>query len=353
MHITLGVDGHKESHTVVAINQVGQFLDQITIANDPHGFQGAYRWACDLGPDRTWGIENSGHFAWAFAQYLLSQGEALFEVSPHLTGRKRNRSHDAPKSDPNDALAVARIVLQDGDKLHPVKQEDETTKVKLLVEQRGNLVSERTRLLNQLHAHLTDIEPHYKKEISKLNQVEVLNRYKTYTLEGASSIQKIRITLIRQLAGLIVHFNQQIQALEKLIKPIVLVIAPALVSIEGIAEITAAQLVARVGNIDHVPSAASLAHYGGLAPIQCGTAENYYDIVNSKGDRQLNAIFHRIAATQARQNPLAKAYLAKKKAEGKTPKHAFRCLKRRMVDVVYAVWKSGQAYQPPVAKAAA
>ena len=85
--------------------------------------------------------------------------------------------------------------------------------------------------------------------------------------------------------------------------------------------------------------------------LEC--SENYYDIVNSKGDRQLNAIFHRIAATQARQNPLAKAYLAKKKAEGKTPKHAFRCLKRRMVDVVYAVWKSGQAYQPPVAKAAA
>ena len=57
MHITLGVDGHKESHTVVAINQVGQFLDQITISNDPAGFQGAYRWAYDLGPDRTWGIE--------------------------------------------------------------------------------------------------------------------------------------------------------------------------------------------------------------------------------------------------------------------------------------------------------
>ena len=70
--------------------------------------------------------------------------------------------------------------------------------------------------------------------------------------------------------------------------------------------------------------------------------------VNSKGDRQLNAVFHRIAQTQSAHNPLAKAYLAKKKAEGKTSKHAFRCLKRRMVDIIYAVWKSGKPYQPPV-----
>ena len=48
---------------------------------------------------------------------------------------------------------------------------------------------------------------------------------------------------------------------------------------------------------------------------------------------------------QSRYNPLAQAYLRKKKAEGKTPKHAFRCLKRRMVDIVHAVWKGGQTHQ--------
>ena len=37
----------------------------------------------------------------------------------------------------------------------------------------------------------------------------------------------------------------------------------------------------------------------------------------------------------------------KKKAEGKTPKHAFRCLKRRLVDIVFAVWTSRQEYQSP------
>jgi transposase len=99
-----------------------------------------------------------------------------------------------------------------------------------------------------------------------------------------------------------------------------------------------------------VASAASLARYAGLAPIRCGTAGNYYHRVNPRGDRQLNAIFHRIAQVQSRHNPLARAYLAKKKAEGKTSKQAFRCRKRRMVDIVYAVWKSGQAYQVPTSE---
>lgn len=351
MHITLGVDAHKESHTVVAINQVGRFQDQVTIPNDPEGYQQAYRWACQLGEKRTWGVENSGHFGRGFAQYLLGQGEPVLEVSPHLTGRKRRRSRDASKSDPNDALAVARVVLQEDDPLPAVAPEDQTTQVKLLVEQRDNLVSERTRLLNQLHAHLTEVDPHYKKRVGKPKQVRTLKRCQTYPFPQEDPIGEIRILIIRQVATLILQLNDQIKQLEKRIEPLVEQIAPTLLTIQGVGVLNAAQLIARVGNIHTVASASTLAHYGAIAPIRCGTAGNYSYRVNSKGDRQLNAVIHRIAQTQSAHNPLAKAYLDKKKAEGKTPKHAFRCLKRRMVDIVYAVWKSGKPYHAPVSKA--
>jgi hypothetical protein len=42
-----------------------------------------------------------------------------------------------------------------------------------------------------------------------------------------------------------------------------------------------------------------------------------------------------IAVCQLRCEPLAQAYDAKKRAEGKTARSALRCLKRRLVDVVY------------------
>ena len=149
--ITLGADCHKQTHTVAATNAIGQTVDTVTISNDPSGYVEVYLWALALGADRRWGIENSGSYGRGLGQYLLSQGEEVFEVSPHLTGKKRRGSVQATKSDPNDALAVARVVLQDGDRLHRVVCEDETHQVALLVEHRDNLVSERTRFINQLH----------------------------------------------------------------------------------------------------------------------------------------------------------------------------------------------------------
>ena len=138
-----------------------------------------------------------------------------------------------------------------------------------------------------------------------------------------------------------------IAQMEREIRLLVEQIAPVLLSVTGIAWLHAAHLIAYVGPIQQVRSAAALAHYAATAPIRCGTAGRYYHRLDHRGHRRLNGVFHRIALVQARFNPLAKAYLEKKKAEGKTSKQAFRCLKRRMVDIVYAVWKSGQAYQLP------
>jgi transposase len=337
---------------VVVTDAAGRDLGAQTINNDIQGYAQAYQWACELGADRIWGIENSGHFGRGLAQYLLLQGERVLEVSPHLTGKQRRRSVDRSKSDPNDALAVARVVLQDGHKLHPVAPEDETMQVRLLVEQRDNLVGQRVRLLNQLHAHLTEVEPHYKKRLGKLKEPETLKQCQAYPMPQDDPIGTVRVTIIRQLAALILLLDEQIGQLEAQIEPLVNQIASCLLSIQGISLLNAAKLIARVGNIQTVSRAASLANYCGIAPVRCGSAGNYHHRVNPRGDRQLNAVFHLIARTQSAHNPLARAYLAKKKAEGKPSKHAFRCLKRRMVDIVFAVWKSGKPYQVPVSKVA-
>ncbi len=213
MKIVLGVDGHKQSHTVVAIDPVGRRLDQLTFTNDPAGHAQAYAWACGLGTERTWGVENSGHLAHAFAQYVLSQGEKVLEVSPHLTGRQRRRSRDASKSDPNDGLAVARVILQEGAALPAVASDDETTQIKVLVEQRDNRVAQRTRLLNQLHGQWTEVDPHYKERLGPLDAPKTLKRCQGWPLPKADPLKEIRITLIRQLARLIRQLNEHIAQL--------------------------------------------------------------------------------------------------------------------------------------------
>jgi transposase len=51
--------------------------------------------------------------------------------------------------------------------------------------------------------------------------------------------------------------------------------------------------------------------------------------------RRLNRAVHVVARTQAQWDPRAKAYIEKKRAEGKTRAEAQRCLKRRLSDVIY------------------
>ena len=272
----------------------------------------------------------------------------VLEVSPHLTGKKRRGSYQSAKSDPHDALAAARVVLQDGDKLHLIAREDETCQVKLLVEHRDNLVNERTRFINQLHVHMSEMEPAYKKRVGQLRAPRAWRLCRRYPLCKDDPIRALRAGIIRQIAGLILDLSKQIEALEAQLKGLVLRLAPSLLSIKGVNIVSAAQLISCVGDIALVPSAAALARYCGIAPVLSGSAGNHYHRVNPRGDRRLNGIFHLIAQTQSAHNPLAKEYLAKKCVEGKTQKHAFRCLKRRMVDIVYAVWKSGKPYQAPV-----
>jgi transposase len=53
------------------------------------------------------------------------------------------------------------------------------------------------------------------------------------------------------------------------------------------------------------------------------------------GNRQLNAAIHRIAVTQIRCHPDARAYLERRLANHDTKTEALRALKRRLSDVVY------------------
>jgi hypothetical protein len=76
--------------------------------------------------------------------------------------------------------------------------------------------------------------------------------------------------------------------------------------------------------------------------------------LNPGGNRQLNAALHRIAVAQARSHPPARAYLARRRQEGKSWKEALRALKRFILRAVWRRWQRClQGEQPaPVAVAA-
>ena len=59
--------------------------------------------------------------------------------------------------------------------------------------------------------------------------------------------------------------------------------------------------------------------------------------LSRRGNRRLNHAIHMAAVTQIRyRHSDGRAYYDRKLAEGKTPKEALRCLKRRVSDAIYA-----------------
>jgi transposase len=59
-----------------------------------------------------------------------------------------------------------------------------------------------------------------------------------------------------------------------------------------------------------------------------------------RGNRQLNAAFHRIAVTQIRCHKPARDYVERKMSDGKTKREALRCLKRQLVRAVFTTMRS-------------
>jgi transposase len=118
-----------------------------------------------------------------------------------------------------------------------------------------------------------------------------------------------------------------------------------LTSMKGIDTILAARIVAHANGIDRFSKVNKFIRYAGIAPIERSSGKKKRHIRDSRGNRQLNSTFYLAALNQLRWNPKAKAYFDKKVAEGKTKKHALRCLMRRTASIVYGLLKSGEAYR--------
>ena len=112
-------------------------------------------------------------------------------------------------------------------------------------------------------------------------------------------------------------------------------VAPQLLTQPGFGPLTAAKLVGEVAGIERFATDAKLARAAGVAPIPVSSGRTNRQRLDRGGNRQLNATLHRIAVTRARCHPETKAYLDRKRAEGKSTREAIRCLKRHLARDVW------------------
>jgi transposase len=344
MDFVAGVDTHKDSHTIVFLNERGQSVKTLTISATDEGYANALQAAADLGNVR-WGLESTGCYGNALAKFLCEHEAEVFEVPGSYTKRHRRRSSRTGKSDALDAQAIAEAVLREADRLPRFSSSPEREAMRLRYEQRDRLVKQRTEAINRLRSaalrlNLRDFPSDLTTEIG-LSYVERTLKNVHITDDAIHAL----VDELRYATEDIRNLNARIRSIEKLLDPLVRRAAPELLEVRGVSTVVAAGLIGNAGDLANCRNANAFAMRSGTAPVSCSSGRYSAVRVNTGGNRQLNRLLHIIALNQIRTpDHRGKVYYDRKRAEGKSAKAALRCLKRQLSDLVFSLLRS--AAQP-------
>jgi transposase len=342
--VTLGIDAHKRSHTIVAIDEVGRHLGvKTTTSTTTDAHLEMIRWADQFGTNRQWAVEDCRHLSRRLEADLLAAGERLVRVPPKLMAHCRDAARTYGKSDPIDALAVARAALREPG-LPTAQLDGPARELRLLVDHRDDLVRERTSHVNRLRWHLHEIDPTWDPKPRSLNTRRHLGAVTDRLGTVSGTVARIAADLVRRIADLTATIND----LQREITDLVTEQAPTLLALPGAGALTAAKIVAETADVRRFKSKDAYARHNGTAPLPAWSSNQQHHRLSRTGNRQLNAAIHRIAITQLRCHPDAQNYMARRMAQPRAGKQReLRALKRRLSDTVYrALLADTQATTP-------
>ena len=329
--VMIGVDPHKRSNTVLVLDANENVLATRRFTNDRDGHRELKTFA-RAWKDRTWAVEGAHGCGLGLAQRLAAEGETVLNVPAKLSARVRALGGGSGrKTDDTDAYAVAVAGLR-GSKLEFVQADDTAMVFKLLSDRRQQLVQQRITTVNRLHQLIQELLPGgASKRLTAKKARELLS-----TIRPRQTVAKTRKALaLEQLADL--------EALDAKLKAMQTRIAEALVEhpshvkdIFGLGDVTTAVVLGEVGDVRRFPSKHHFASYTGTAPIDASSGDTVRHRLNRGGNRRLNFVLHVAATVQiSNHHPDGYDYYMRKRAAGKSPLEALRCLKRRLSDVVF------------------
>jgi transposase len=261
----------------------------------------------------------------------------------------RTSARTRGKSDPIDALAIARAAVREPD-LPRAEHTHVSRELKLLVDHREDLVGTRTRLQNRLRWRLHELDPEFDLPARGLDLAKQMDRAQA-RLEDlpASTLRRLALEELADIRDL----TRRINALKRELTTLVRGQAPRLLELPGCGPLTAAKLVGETANPARFRSEACFAMHAGAAPIPASSGKTNRHRLARGGNRQLNAALHRIAVTQVRLDGLGQAYYQRRRAQGDTTMEALRALKRRLARIVFHLLQPTDTAAPACLPAAA
>jgi transposase len=328
--VVVGMDPHKRSVTIEVMTADETVLGGGRFATDTAGFAAMLdyvsRW-----PDRVWAVEGCSGIGRHVAVRLLAAGEEVVDVPPKLAARARVFSTgQGRKTDATDAHSIALVGTRMSG-LRPVARDSDLEVLRMLVDRRRSLGEEHTRKVSQLHALLLELLPGgAKKDLSAAQAKALIAKVRPRDV-----VRKTRRRLAAELIGDLEQIYARKKAADKELREVLARTGTGLVDLHGIGPSGAARLLVEVGDITRFPDRNHFASWTGTAPVDASSGDHVRHRLSYGGNRQINRVLHMMAVAQLRNDTPGRAYYQRKKAAGKSPKEAIRCLKRRLSDAVY------------------
>lgn len=317
-YVYVGVDLHKVTHTAVLLDCWNEKLDEITFNNIPSEFikleKMVKKYCKKLSKEKgiaiepVYGLEDAYGYGRSLALYLLERKFIVKDVNPSLSNLYRRSAPTTKKNDCYDAQGVATILINMLDTLPNAKPLDDYWTLAQLVNRRDNIVTDNTRVKNQLNEQLFHAYPSYRKFFTVLDRPTALYFWGTYPspqhLQGVTveqlagelrpishnqcstkraqlildlvekdgetirEFQNGRDFITRNLVRSLEYQNGELTAIEGEIGKMMVHFDCKLTSISGVSTVMAAKLLAEIGDINRFTSADRLASYAGIAPIR-------------------------------------------------------------------------------------
>ncbi|NQE72475.1 hypothetical protein NG2371_06964 [Nocardia gamkensis] len=258
--MVIGIDAHKRTHTAVSADELGRKLSTKTVGTTSTDHLALLKWArAQPDPERLWALEDCRNMTRRLESDLIAAGERVVRVPPKLMAHARDSARTYGKSDPIDALAIARAALREPD-LPVARLDGVERELRLLVDHREDLVAERTRVIARLRWHLHELDPGWLPP-GKLERASAYDRVAAHLAQFDELVARLAVNLIQHCRRLTI----EIDALAGEIGERVQRIAPSLLAIVGCAALTAAKIIGETAGVDRFRSKDAFARHNGTA----------------------------------------------------------------------------------------
>jgi transposase len=324
----VGIDAHPTEHTAVAVNRFEEEKGRLTFENSWDGIQQFLSWVQTIEKDTQHviiGVEGRGGKGSGFIASMLATYEHVYEVNPQYTKQRRSFGTRGGKSDLRDAKLIAEVIIRKLPELPKITKGQLTSRM-LTMKKLVWYYEEETRFGTRLKNHVRQLQGEHN-------------------LSSDAEEKQLIARIIREKQKELERIEQKLRILEPKLRSLLTGYEENLTTISGVATVLAERIVAHADFLERFATIGKFLQYAGIAPLEKGSGKTKKAVQNNKGNRLLNSTLYMVAIGQITHNPQGKAYYQKKLSEGKTKKHALRCVMKRIAMTVYSMLKSGEAYR--------